>query len=77
MCKMEGFMRFDLSAVPISVFNKEPILLQHHITHIPPVGQGGGTMGRVAINLFRVDDPNGPPVAILRQVKTHIGGWRG
>jgi hypothetical protein len=76
MCTMGGFMMFDLSAVPIKVFNKEKIILQHNITHIPPIGQGGGTQGRVAVNLYRVDDPEAPPVAVLRQVKTHIGAWR-
>lgn len=75
LCEMEGYMKFDLSAVPITVFNKEPISLRHHITHIPPIGQGGGTQGRVAINLYARHDPEGAPVAILRQVKTHIGGW--
>jgi hypothetical protein len=76
LCNMEGYMKFELSSVPITVFNKEPIILQHNITHIPPVGQGGGTRGRVAIELYSVEDPEGPAVAILRQVKTHIGGWR-
>jgi len=75
LCRMSGYMKFDLSDVGITVFNKEPILLEHNITHIPPIGQGGGTRGRVEVNLYRVDDPDGPPVAILRQVKTHIGAW--
>jgi hypothetical protein len=76
MCTMEGYMQFELSAVPIVVFNKEPIVLQHNITHIPPVGQGGGTRGRVGVELFDTSNPDGPPVAILRQVKTHIGAWQ-
>ncbi len=76
LCTMEGYMLFDLSAVPVVVFNKQPIVLQHNITHIPPVGQGGGTRGRVGVELFRTEDPDGPPVAILRQVKTHIGAWQ-
>jgi Family of unknown function (DUF6073) len=75
LCEMNGYMKFELSEVPITVFNKEPIILQHRITHIPPIGQGGGTLGRVAINLYPVNDPDGQPVAILRQVKTHIGSW--
>lgn len=75
LCEMEGYMKFDLPSVPITVFNKEPIQLRHHITHIPPIGQGGGTQGRVAVDLYPITDPDGPPVAILRQVKTHIGGW--
>jgi hypothetical protein len=75
LCEMEGYMMFELPSVPITVFNKEPILLRHSITHIPPVGQGGGTQGRVAIDLYPTTDPDGPPVAVLRQVKTHIGGW--
>jgi hypothetical protein len=74
LCAMLGFMKFDLLDAGISVFNKDAIVLTHNITHIPPVGQGGGT-GPVAVELFRTDDPDGPPVAILRQVKTHIGSW--
>jgi hypothetical protein len=76
LCEMEGYMKFELPGVPITVFNKEPILLRHHITHIPPIGQGGGTQGRVAVDLYPLTDPDGPPVAVLRQVKTHIGGWQ-
>jgi len=75
LCEMNGYMKFELAAVPITVFNKEPIVLQHRITHIPPIGQGGGTLGEVSINLYPIDDPDGSPVAVLRQVKTHIGGW--
>jgi hypothetical protein len=76
LCIMEGYMKFELPDAGLTVFNKEAIQLQHNITHIPPVGQGGGTRGRVHVDLYRVDDPDGPPVAVLRQVKTHIGGWR-
>jgi len=75
LCQMEGYMKFDLSDVGLTVFNKEPIVLEHNITHIPPVGQGGGTRAGVGVELYRVDDPDGPPVAVLLQVKTHIGSW--
>ena len=64
-----------LIATFYTLFNKEPIVLRHTITHIPPIGQGGGTQGRVAVNLYRSDDPEAPPLAILREVKTHIGMW--
>jgi hypothetical protein len=75
LCQMYGYMKFALLDAGLTVFNKEPIVLQHNITHIPPVGQGGGTRGRVEVPLYRVDDPDGRPVAVLRQVKTHIGAW--
>jgi hypothetical protein len=75
MCEMSGYMQFALADQGMTVFNKEPILLRHLITHIPPIGQGGGTQGRVAIDLYRKDNPEGPPVAILREVRTHIGSW--
>lgn len=75
LCEMEGYMKFELPEAQMTVFNKEKILLQHKITHIPPIGQGGGT-GDVAINLYNMADPNGPPVAILKRVKTHIGSWQ-
>jgi Family of unknown function (DUF6073) len=76
MCVMEGYMKFELPDIGITVFNKEPIVLQHTITHIPPIGQGGGTRGRVAVNLYADAAESTAPLAILRQVKTHIGAWR-
>ncbi|HLQ31020.1 MAG TPA: DUF6073 family protein [Ktedonobacteraceae bacterium] len=75
LCQMYGYMKFDLPDLGMTVFNKEAIALEHNITHVPPIGQGGGTRGRVEVNLYRVDDPDGDPVAVLRQVKTHIGAW--
>lgn len=75
MCEMQAYMKFELIALTMTVFNKEAIVLQHNITHIPPIGQGGGTRAGVAVNLYRVDDPEGPAVAVLRKVKTHIGAW--
>ncbi|HEV2150135.1 MAG TPA: DUF6073 family protein [Longimicrobiaceae bacterium] len=75
LCAMLGYMQFELADAGITVFNKEPILLEHKITHIPPVGQGGGTREGVEYPLYRKDDPDGPPVAILKRVRTHIGAW--
>jgi hypothetical protein len=75
MCTMEGYMTFELPDAGMTVFNKEKIVLQHTITHIPPIGQGGGTRGMVDVPLYGTDDPDGPPVAILHQVRTHIGSW--
>jgi hypothetical protein len=75
MCQMYGYMQFDLLDLGMTVFNKEAIMLEHNITHIPPVGQGGGTKERVDIPLYRKDTPDSEPVAILHRVKTHIGSW--
>jgi len=75
LCQMYGYMQFDLVDLGMTVFNKEPIVLEHNITHVPPVGQGGGTKERVDVPLYRKDDPDGAPVAILHRVKTHIGAW--
>jgi len=75
MCEMLGYMRFELPDVGVTVFNKEPIQLRHSITHIPPVGQGGGTREGAEVNLYSTDAPDGEPVAILHRVKTHIGAW--
>jgi len=77
MCEMDGFMAFDLLDLGITAFNKEAIRLQHRITHIPPVGQGGGTREGTKVPLFLVMAPESPPVAFLLQVRTHIGGWLG
>jgi hypothetical protein len=75
LCQMYGYMKFDLLDLGMTVFNKDAILLEHNITHIPPVGQGGGTRPGADINLYRLDDPDGEPVAVLKRVKTHIGAW--
>jgi len=75
LCQMLGYMKFDLPDAGLTVFNKEPIVLEHAITHIPPIGQGGGTRPGADVPLYRTDDPEGPPVAVLRKVKTHIGAW--
>lgn len=75
MCEMFGYMQFELLDAGVVVFNKDPIQLQHSITHIPPIGQGGGTREGADVPLYAANDPDGPPVAILRRVKTHIGAW--
>lgn len=75
LCQMYGYMQFDLQDLGMTVFNKEAIVLEHNITHVPPVGQGGGTKERVDIPLYRKDAPDSAPVAILHRVKTHIGAW--
>jgi hypothetical protein len=75
MCQMYGYVQFELIDLGMTVFNKDAILLEHNITHIPPVGQGGGTKERVDIPLYRTEDPDGAPVAFLHRVKTHIGSW--
>ncbi|GCE15787.1 hypothetical protein KTT_56460 [Tengunoibacter tsumagoiensis] len=74
MCQMYGYMKFDLLDLGVTVFNKEQIVLEHTITHVPPIGQGGGT-GYVNIPLYSTIDPDGAPIAILHRVKTHIGAW--
>lgn len=74
LCEMNNFAKFKLPDLGLTLFNKEPIELKHTITHVPPVGQGGGT-GDVRIPLFNVDDPNGEPIAYLKRVKTHIGDF--
>ncbi|MBV9691580.1 MAG: hypothetical protein JO202_17925 [Ktedonobacteraceae bacterium] len=75
LCQMYGYMQFELSALGMTVFNKEPILLEHKITHVPPIGQGGGTREATEVNMYRMDDPDGEPVAVLKRVRTHIGAW--
>lgn len=75
LCQMYGYMKFDLPDLGMTVFNKESIALEHNITHVPPIGQGGGTRQGAEVNLYRLDDPDGDPVAVLKKVKTHIGAW--
>lgn len=73
-CEMHNYAKFELPDLGLTAFNKEPIELKHTITHVPPVGQGGGT-GEIRIPLYNVKDPDGEPVAFLKKVKTHIGNF--
>lgn len=77
LCVMEGYMMFELPDQGFTLFNKQPIPLQHKITHVPPIGQGGGTPQKDfdGIELYRVDDPDGEPPVTLLKVETHIGAW--
>jgi hypothetical protein len=82
LCVMEGYMLVELPDQDMAIFNKQPIPLQHTITHVPPIGQGGGTPDYTldgkkftGIPLYRHDDPDGDSVARLLKVKTHIGAW--
>lgn len=75
LCQMYGYVKFDLPQLGMTIFNKDAITLEHNITHIPPIGQGGGTSPNADIPFYRTDDPDGAPVATLKQVKTHIGAW--
>lgn len=75
LCEMFGYMEFNLADLGVSAFNKEAIKLTHSITHVPPIGQGGGTADGIEIPLYLKNRPDDAPVAILRKVKTHIGAW--
>jgi hypothetical protein len=75
LCEMFGYMEFTLMDLGVTAFNKEAIKLTHTITHIPPIGQGGGTAEGTEIPLYLKSRPDDGPVAILRKVKTHIGAW--
>lgn len=75
-CRFAAYMQFTLpERGGMVLVNKEPIPLLHTITHIPPIGQGGGTPGPVAIGFYDRRNPSGPPVALLKAVKTEIGRW--
>lgn len=69
-CQMNNYAKFNLKDIGMTVFNKEPIELTHKITHVPPVGQGGGT-GDIKIPLYNMEDPDGKPVAYLKKLE-HI-----
>jgi hypothetical protein len=73
-CAMDANVAFHLDKLGVTVVAKEPIHLTHSITHIPPIGQGGGT-GDVRIPLYNVNSLDGEPIAYLRRVKTHIGDF--
>jgi hypothetical protein len=73
-CAMDANVAFQLEKLGMTVVAKEPIHLTHAITHIPPIGQGGGT-GDVRIPLYDIKNIEGAPIAYLRRVKTHIGDF--
>ncbi len=74
-CSFAAFVQINLEKLELRVFNRESVPLVHRITHVPPIGQGGGTPGPVAIDFYNVKEPEGKPVAILREVRTQIGSY--
>src|SRR6266446_1857538 len=74
-----GFKAYIQMTLPdkgnMVLVNKEPVQLEHMITHIPPIGQGGGNPEGTFYYLYNADNLDGPAVAILNRIRTHIGPW--
>jgi hypothetical protein len=71
-CRFAAYIVLELVDHGLAVFNKTAVPLTHTITHVPPIGQGGGTIGRVAIRLYDLTQP-AQAMAVLRKVSTEIG----
>ncbi|HYN82336.1 MAG TPA: DUF6073 family protein [Gemmatimonadaceae bacterium] len=69
-CRIATGVVFDLPQVGISVFNKEPILLMNeHVTSIPPVDDPNGHALLFMLPLFDRKDPSGKPLAYLTSLR--------
>jgi hypothetical protein len=74
-CSFKAYIQMTLLDRNMTLINKEPVALEHLITHIPPIGQGGGNPEGTYYYLYNVKDLDGPPVAVLKRIRTHIGPW--
>ena len=74
-CSFKAYIQMTLLDKNMVLVNKEPVALEHLITHIPPIGQGGGNPEGTSYNLYNINNLNGPPVAVLKRIRTHIGPW--
>jgi hypothetical protein len=74
-CSFKAYIQMTLLDRNMTLINKEPVALEHLITHIPPIGQGGGNPEGTFYYLYNVKDLDGPPVAVLKRIRTHIGPW--
>ncbi len=69
-CRIATPAVFELKQLGISVFNKEPILLMNeHVTRIPPVDDPSGHALLFRLPLYNVRDPRGEPVAYLTSLR--------
>ena len=74
-CSFKAYIQMTLLDKNMVLVNKEPVALEHLITHIPPIGQGGGNPEGTSYYLYDVRNLDGPPVAVLKRIRTHIGPW--
>jgi hypothetical protein len=69
-CRIAVGAVFNVTGIRTALFNKEPILLMNeHITKIPPVDDPNGHALLFKLPLFNVEDPNGEPVAFLTSLR--------
>jgi len=69
-CRIAVGAVFNVTGIQTALFNKEPILLMNeHITKIPPVDDPNGHALLFRLPLFNVEDPQGEPVAFLTSLR--------
>lgn len=69
-CRIAVAAVFTVPSVKIAMFNKEPILLMNeHLTRIPPVDDSNGHALLFRLPLFNVQDPHGEPLAYLTSLR--------
>ena len=69
-CRIATAAEFDVKSLGLRVFNKEPILLMNeHVTSIPPVNDPAGHALLFMLPLFDRSNPDGKPVAFLTSLR--------
>jgi uncharacterized protein DUF6073 len=69
-CRIAVGAVFNVTGIQTVLFNKEPILLMNeHITKVPPVDDPNGHALLFRLPLFNVEDPHGEPVAFLTSLR--------
>jgi len=75
-CRMAVGALFELPALGLTLFNKEPIELTiDHVQAIPPAGNPGEGRIYQILPLFNVADPDGVPAAYLTGLKFAMGHY--
>lgn len=69
-CRIAVGAVFNVTGIRTALFNKEPILLMNeHITKIPPVDDPNGHALLFKLPLFNLEDPHAEPVAFLTSLR--------
>jgi hypothetical protein len=75
-CRIAAGATFQSSALGVTVFNKEPILLMNDaIESIPPVEDPNGIAHLYKLPLYDMGNPGGEPVAYLTSLRYTVGNY--
>lgn len=75
-CRIATGAEFEMSALGVTAFNKEPILLKNDaIESVPPIEDPNGIAHVYELPLFDKKNPDGKPVAYLQSLRYTVGNY--